>query len=273
MFWGNKLISIFAPLNVKYKVMAKIIAIMNNKGGVGKTTTAINVSAELARMGYRTLEIDLDSQASLTLSVGLKNCTVTIFTALKAAVEDGKNKLPVEHLKENLDIVPSERKMVDAEYLLFKEHGREYFLKELISPIRKKYDYIILDCPPALNLISINALVASEFVLIPVQTEVLSLHGLVIMIDAISIIKKKLNKKLKVAGFLMTQYDGRTGLHQRVIQEMRAKHTTAVFESIIRRNTRISEAPHKGMDIFSYDDRSAGANDYSNATKELIQRI
>ncbi|MFR3025816.1 MULTISPECIES: ParA family protein [Bacteroides] len=253
--------------------MAKIVAIMNNKGGVGKTTTAINVSAGLARMGYKTLEMDLDSQASLTLSVGLKNQEATIYTALKAAVEEGKGKLPIKHLKENLDIIPSERKMVDAEYLLFKEHGREYFLKELISPIRKKYDYIILDCPPALNLIAINALVASDFVLVPVQTEVLSLHGLVSMVDVISTIKKKLNKKLRIAGYLMTQYDGRTGLHRSVIQEMKGKHGADVFESVIRRNTRISEAPHKGMDIFSYDEKSAGATDYSNATKELIQRI
>ena len=253
--------------------MGKIIAIMNNKGGVGKTTTAMNISAELARMGYQTLVMDLDSQASLTLSAGLKECTATIFTALKAAVEEDKGKLPIKHLKENLDIVPSEKKMVDAEYLLFKEHGREYFLKELISPVRKKYDYIILDCPPALNLISINALVASDFVLIPVQTEVLSLHGLVTMVDVISSMKKKLNKKLKIAGYLMTQYDSRTGLHRSVIQGMISKYGTDVFKSIIRRNIRISEAPHRGMDIFSYDDSSAGAIDYSNATKELIQRI
>lgn len=253
--------------------MAKIVAIMNNKGGVGKTTTAINLSAKLAQMGYKTLEIDLDSQASLTLSVGLKNPKDTIFTALKAVVENEKAELPIKHLKENLDVIPSERKMVDAEYLLFREHGREYFLKELIAPIRKKYDYIILDCPPALNLIAINALVAADEVLIPVQTEVLSLHGLVSMVDVITTVKKKLNRKLKIAGYLMTQYDGRTGLHRSVIQEMKDKHGTDVFESVIRRNTRISEAPHKGMDIFSYDPKSAGAADYSNATKELIQRI
>ena len=253
--------------------MGKIIAIMNNKGGVGKTTTAMNISAELARMGYQTLVMDLDSQASLTLSAGLKEYKATIFTALKEAVEEDKGKLPIEHLKENLDIVPSEKKMVDAEYLLFKEHGREYFLKELISPVRKKYDYIILDCPPALNLISINALVVSDFVLIPVQTEVLSLHGLVTMVDVISSMKKKLNKKLKIAGYLMTQYDSRTGLHRSVIQGMISKYGTDVFKSIIRRNIRISEAPHRGMDIFSYDGNSAGAIDYSNATKELIQRI
>ncbi|MEG0890137.1 MAG: ParA family protein [Bacteroides sp.] len=253
--------------------MAKIISFLNHKGGVGKTTSAINMGAVLAEMGKRVLLIDLDPQASLTLSLGVHNCERTIYTALKETVDSDNGVLPIIPCKTNLSVVPSDRKMADAEYLLLNELGRESFLKELIAPISSNYDYIILDCPPALGLISINALVASDHIIVPVQAEILSLHGLVSIVDVIATVQKKLNKKLAIAGFLMTQYDARTGLHRRIVENMREQYENKVFESVIRRNIRISEAPLEKMDIISYDANCSGANDYIDATKELIQRV
>lgn len=252
--------------------MAKIISFLNHKGGVGKTTSAINMGAVLAEMDKRVLLVDLDPQASLTLSLGISNNS-TIYTALKGAVDNDNGVLPIVAYKTNLDIVPSERKMADAEYLLLNELGRESFLKDLIAPVSGSYDYIILDCPPALGLISINALVASGHIVVPVQAEILSLHGLVSIIDIITMIQKKLNKKLEVAGFLMTQYDGRTGLHRRIVENMREQYGNKVFENVIRRNIRISEAPLEKVDIIAYDANCSGANDYINVTKELMQRV
>lgn len=252
--------------------MAKIISFLNHKGGVGKTTSAINMGAVLAEMGKRVLLIDLDPQASLTLSLGVDN-TRSIYSALKDAVKSDKGSLPIVACKTNLDIVPSERKMADAEYLLLNELGRESFLKDLIDPVKDSYDYIILDCPPSLGLISINALAAADSIVVPVQAEVLSLHGLVSVLDVVGAIQKKLNKKLAVAGFLMTQYDNRTGLHRHIVENMRDQYGEKVFKGMIRRNIRVSEAPLEKMDIVAYDANSSGAIDYIAATKELIQRV
>ena len=249
--------------------MTKIISFLNHKGGVGKTTSTINIGAALAQLGKKVLLIDLDPQASLTLSLGIENSGETIFSALKNAIK-GIGVLPVFNKKENLDVVPAERDLADMEFLLMKEMAGERFLTDLLSPLMGKYDYILVDCPPSLGLIAINALVASDSIVIPVQAEILSLHGMKSMLTVIERVQNRLNNRLTIEGFLMTQYDARTGLHKSVVEDMRDTYGEQVFKTPIRRNIRISEAPMNRDDIFTYDASASGAKDYMSVAMAIL---
>ena len=187
--------------------MVKIIAVHNQKGGVGKTTTTTNVGFELARKGYKVLLADLDPQATLTSALGVTDPEETVFSALQGAVDGKETRLPWIRLQENISLCPSCRKMADAEYLLQNEYGRENFLKELAAKTDGGYDFVLLDCPPAVGLITVNALVAATDLIIPVQPEVASLYGLVSILDTVAVIQRKINRGLNLLGMLVTQYE------------------------------------------------------------------
>lgn len=247
--------------------MSKVISISNHKGGVGKTTSAINIGAGLNRLGKKVLLIDLDPQANLSQSLGLINQDKNIYGAIR-----GEYKLqPVEVLK-GLSVVPSTLDLSGAEVELSGEAGREYILKELIDPIKKQYDYIIIDSPPSLGLLTINSFTASDEVFIPLQAQYLALQGLTKLVEVIDKIKKRLNKNLKVGGVFITQYDSRKILNRDVVDTIKGHFKNDVFKTKIRDNVALAEAPTQGTDIFRYQAKSKGAEDYLALCKEIIKK-
>ena len=245
---------------------SKVITISNHKGGVGKTTSAINLGAGLNKLGKKVLLIDLDAQANLSQSLGLINQEKNIYGAIK-----GDYKLtPVTVLK-GLDVVPSTLDLSGAEVELSGEAGREYILRELIEPIRKHYDYIIIDSPPSLGLLTINAFTASDEIFIPLQAQYLALQGLTKLIEVIDKIKKRLNKKVKVGGVLITQYDNRKVLNRDIVEAVKSHFKNELFKTKIRDNIALAEAPTQGVDIFRYNSKSKGAEDYLALCKEVIK--
>ena len=247
--------------------MSKVISISNHKGGVGKTTSAINIGAGLNRLGKKVLLIDLDPQANLSQSLGLINQDKNIYGAIR-----GEYKLqPVEVLK-GLSVVPSTLDLSGAEVELSGEAGREYILKELIDPIKKQYDYIIIDSPPSLGLLTINSFTASDEVFIPFQAQYLALQGLTKLVEVIDKIKKRLNKNLKVGGVFITQYDSRKILNRDVVDTIKGHFKNDVFKTKIRDNVALAEAPTQGTDIFRYQAKSKGAEDYLALCKEIIKK-
>ena len=247
--------------------MSKVISISNHKGGVGKTTSAINIGAGLNRLGKKVLLIDLDPQANLSQSLGLINQDKNIYGAIR-----GEYKLqPVEVLK-GLSVVPSTLDLSGAEVELSGEAGREYILKELIDPIKKQYDYVIIDSPPSLGLLTINSFTASDEVFIPLQAQYLALQGLTKLVEVIDKIKKRLNKNLKVGGVFITQYDSRKILNRDVVDTIKGHFKNDVFKTKIRDNVALAEAPTQGTDIFRYQAKSKGAEDYLALCKEIIKK-
>lgn len=247
--------------------MSKIISISNHKGGVGKTTSAINIGAGLNRLGKTVLLIDLDPQANLTQSLGLIDQPRNIYGALK-----GEYKLePVEIVK-GLDVITSTLDLSGAEVELSGEAGREYILKELLEPLRASYNYILIDTPPSLGLLAINALTASQEVFIPLQAQYLALQGLSKLIEVIEKIKKRLNKDLRVGGVFITQYDNRKILNRNVVETIESHFIGKLFTTKIRDNIALAEAPAKGLDIFSYQAKSNGAEDYLALCNEIVNR-
>jgi chromosome partitioning protein len=247
--------------------MSKVISISNHKGGVGKTTSAINIGAGLNRLGKKILLIDLDPQANLTQSLGLINQERNIYGALR-----GEYKLqPIEILK-GLDVIPSTLDLSGAEVELSSEPGREYILKELIQPLRASYDFIIIDSPPSLGLLTINSFTASDEVLIPLQAQYLALQGLAKLVEVIDKIKARLNKGLKVGGVFITQYDNRKVLNRDVVETIQAHFKQEVFKTKVRDNIALAEAPSQGLDIFRYSSKSFGAEDYLALSKEVLKR-
>jgi chromosome partitioning protein len=245
----------------------KVISISNHKGGVGKTTSAINIGAGLNLLKKKVLLIDLDPQANLTQSLGLINHDRNIYGALK-----GEYKLqPIEILK-GLDIIPSTLDLSGAEIELSSEPGREYILKELIEPIRASYDFIIIDSPPSLGLLTINSFTASDEILIPLQAQYLALQGLAKLVEVVDKIKGRLNKELKVGGVFITQYDSRKVLNRDVVDTIQAHFKDEVFKTKIRDNIALAEAPAQGLDIFRYSSKSYGAEDYLALSKEVLKR-
>lgn len=247
--------------------MSKVISISNHKGGVGKTTSAINIGAGLNRLGKKVLLIDLDPQANLSQSLGLINQDKNIYGAIRGEY----NLQPVEVLK-GLSVVPSTLDLSGAEVELSGEAGREYILKELIDPIKKQYDYIIIDSPPSLGLLTINSFTASDEVFIPLQAQYLALQGLTKLVEVIEKIKKRLNKNLKVGGVFITQYDSRKILNRDVVDTIKGHFKDSVFKTKIRDNVALAEAPTQGTDIFRYQTKSKGAEDYLNLCKEIIKK-
>ncbi|OGI08096.1 MAG: hypothetical protein A2Y40_09755 [Candidatus Margulisbacteria bacterium GWF2_35_9] len=250
--------------------MCVIYSIVNQKGGVGKTTTAVSVASILGKNGKRTLLIDFDPQSNATSGLGLyeDNYTYTVYDALLKNVDVKKAVYPTAINK--LFIIPSSKDLSGAEIELVSEFNRERFLQNCLKPILNDFDYIIIDCPPSLGLLTINALTASHFVLIPVQSEYYALEGLARLTSTIEMIKKALNPTLAIKGILMTMFDKRVALSKQVEDEARNFFTDQVFKTMIPRNVRLSEAPSFGEPIILYDKKSKGAKAYKSLVKEIF---
>lgn len=245
--------------------MSKVISISNHKGGVGKTTSAINIGAGLNKLKKKVLLIDLDPQANLSQSLGIVEPERNIYGALR-----GDYPLePIEILK-GLDLIPSTLDLSGAEIEMSGEAGREYILKELIDPIKENYDFIIIDSPPSLGLLTINAFTSSDEILIPLQAQYLALQGLTKLMEVIDKIKRRLNKDLKLGGVFITQYDNRKVLNKNVVATIEAHFKDEVFKTKIRDNIALAEAPAQGLDIFRYNSKSYGAEDYFKLSKEIL---
>ncbi len=247
--------------------MGKIIACSNHKGGVGKTTSVVNIGAGLAKLKKKILLIDLDPQANLTQSYGINKPDYTIYEALK-----GEHGLMPITIDKYLDVVASTLDLSGAEMELSSEAGREYIFTELIEPIRDNYEYIFIDCPPSLGLLTINALTASDQLYIPLQPHYLAIKGLTKIIEVKDKVKKRLNKKLEITGVFVTQYDKRKILHRDVVDTINTYFQDKVFDTKVRDNIALAEAPSMGLDIFRYNPKSYGAEDYMKLCKEILKR-
>lgn len=254
--------------------MAKAIAIFNQKGGVGKTTTNINLGACLARIGKRVLVVDIDPQGNTTSGIGIRKRTLknTIYDVLINDNYDVKKAiLPTK--TENLDIIPASVDLAGAEVELVSIEGREKRLKKAIDSIRDDYDFIFIDCPPSLGILTINSLTAVDSVLIPIQCEFYALEGVSQLVSTIELVKKSMNKDLYVEGVVLSMFDGRTNLSLQVVQEVKNYFGSAVYQTVIPRNVRLAEAPSYGMPIITYDPSAAGAKAYMAFTKEFLKRV
>lgn len=252
--------------------MAYIIAMANQKGGVGKTTTAVNLGAALAALGKRVLLIDLDPQANASSHLGYNRNTVT-----KSVYNVLIERLPIvdatiHTTRLNLDLLPSSNELAGAEVEIVSMMAREQILLKAINKVQDRYDYILLDPPPSLGLLTINALTAANGVMVPVQAEYLALEGLSQLMTTVSLVREQLNPDLEIAGILLTMFDHRTNLSNDVANEIRKHFPDQVFTTYIPRNVRLSEAPSHGSTIFELDPRSTGAEAYANLGKEVIAK-
>ena len=252
--------------------MSKIISLANQKGGVGKTTTAINLSAALAKAGEKVLLIDADPQANASsgLGVDIRTLDRTIYECLVNGIDP--TTAIINTRVKGLDIIPSHIDLVGAEIEMLNIDNRENILKGIVTPLRDKYDYILIDCSPSLGLITVNALTASDSVIIPVQCEFFALEGIAKLLNTVKIIKQKLNPGLKIEGFLLTMYDNRLRLSNQVYEEVKRHFGDLVFDTVIARNVRLSEAPSHGLSVLEYDSSSKGAKNYTALAKELLKK-
>ncbi|MBN2743373.1 chromosome partitioning protein [Breznakibacter xylanolyticus] len=252
--------------------MSKIIALANQKGGVGKTTTAINLAASLAVLEKKVLVVDADPQANATSGLGfdLKEIKTTIYECIVDGVDPNSAMLQTEF--ETLKIMPSHIDLVGAEIEMLNMPNRENVLKNVLAKVRDQFDYILIDCSPSLGLITVNALTAADSVIIPVQCEYFALEGLGKLLNTIKIIQGRLNPELQIEGFLLTMYDARLRLSNQVVEEVQKHFQDMVFETIITRNIKLSEAPSYGKAVVMYDATSKGATNYLNLAQELIER-
>lgn len=251
--------------------MGKIVAIANQKGGVGKTTTAVNLSSIVARKGKKVILIDADPQGNATSGLGIdKDFDETLYDVLVNQV-DITPTLEDTCIK-NLKVCPSNMDLAGAEVELVSVMSREHRLKDMLDEIKDDYDYIFIDCPPSLGLITLNAFTAADSVLIPVQCEYYALEGLGQLLNTISLVKKHLNKELEIEGAVLTMYDMRTNLSNQVVREVNKYFGNSVFRTVIPRNIKLSEAPSFGMPISLYDPRSKGAKCYEKLAREFIKK-
>jgi len=246
--------------------MTTIISLSNHKGGVGKTTSAVNIGAGLAKAGKRVLLVDLDPQANMTQCLGLEGRTPTIYDAIH------NTKLKPIEITERLHAVPSTLDLSGAETELIGEAGREHVLSEILEPFQNVYDYILIDTPPSLGLLTVNALTASDAVYIPLQAQYLAMNGVSKMLEAIEKIQRRVNKKLKLGGIIVTQYDQRRTLDKEIAEAIRKRFKDIVFQTNIRVNVELSEAQLQGTPVNDYKPNSNGAQDYGALCAEIIKR-
>ena len=251
----------------------KTVVFCNQKGGVGKTTSAVNVAACLGQLGYKTLLVDMDPQGNSGSGVGLNKYRVekSIYHALIGEVSMAVVMRKTDH--NNLWLAPSNRDLIGAEIELVQAFARETKLKNALSSVQDQFDYCLIDCPPSLNLLTVNALTAAEDVLIPVQTEYYALEGISELMHTIDLVKQSLNPDLRVAGIFMTMYDSRNNLANQVMEEVRSFFKEKVFQSIIPRNVKLSESPSHGKPIYLYDPKSKGAETYQSLAQEIHERL
>ena len=251
--------------------MGRIIAIANQKGGVGKTTTAINLAACLAENGKKVLAVDMDSQGNLTSGLGVDKDNVenSIYETLLGECNLGECMLI--NVFPNLNLIPSSRDLAGAEVDFIDVDKPQYILKDIIRGVRKNFDFIIIDCPPALGMLTINAMTAADTVIVPIQCEFYALEGLSQLLHTINMIKQKLNKNLEIEGVVFTMYDSRNNLSQDVVENVRENLDEIIYKTVVPRNVRLAEAPSFGLPINLYDKRSSGAEAYRQLADEVIK--
>ena len=252
--------------------MGRIIAIANQKGGVGKTTTAINLSACLAEAGQKVLTIDIDPQGNTTSGLGVEKNSVenTIYELILSEINIKEAIIPTEF--ENLAIIASNINLAAAEIELIGINEKEYILKKAVDEVRENYDFIIIDCPPSLNMLTINAMTTADTVLVPIQCEYYALEGLSQLIHTVNLVKQRLNPNLEMEGVVFTMYDARTNLSLQVVENVKSNLRQTIYKTIIPRNIRLAEAPSHGLPINIYDSRSTGAESYRLLAQEVIHR-
>lgn len=252
--------------------MAKIIAVFNQKGGVGKTTTTVNVSAGLAEQGTKVLTVDVDPQGNTTSGFGINKNELkgTIYDVLlgESTMQEVKKTTPMN----NLDLIPSNMNLAGAEIELLDISKREFLLKKNLGDIKNQYDYIIIDCPPAVNILTLNALAAADSVLVPIQCEYYALEGLTHLISTIRLVQQKINKELYIEGIVFTMYDARTNLSLQVVEEVKKHFSKEIYTTLIPRNVRLGEAPSHGLPIMLYDEKSKGTESYRLLVEEMLER-
>lgn len=252
--------------------MSRVIAIANQKGGVGKTTTSINLSACLAEKGKKVLTIDIDPQGNTSSGLGVNKNEIenTVYELILGNC--GLEDCLISQVIENVDVIPSSINLAGAEIELIGIDNKEYILRELIEPIRDNYDFIIIDCPPSLNTLTVNAMTTADSVLVPIQCEYYALEGLSQLIHTINLVKERLNPDLYMEGVVFTMYDARTNLSLQVVENVKANLNQVVYKSIIPRNVKLAEAPSHGKPINIYDSKSAGAEAYRDLADEVIHK-
>lgn len=252
--------------------MGRIIAIANQKGGVGKTTTAINLSASLASLGKKVLVIDMDPQGNMSSGLGVDKNEVekTVYDLIIGNI--GIEECIYEEVIENLDVLPSNIDLSAAEIELIGVDNKEYILRDEVNKVKEKYDFIIIDCPPALSMLTINAMTTSDSVLVPIQCEYYALEGLSQLIHTIELVQERLNPELEIEGVVFTMYDARTNLSLQVVENVKDNLNQNIYKTIIPRNVRLAEAPSYGMPINLYDPKSKGTESYLLLAEEVINK-
>ena len=253
--------------------MGKILSISNQKGGVGKSTTAINLSACLGELGKTVLVIDMDPQGNTTSGLGIDKDDPEIYTVYDMLVDEcSVNDCILDTGFDNLSIIASNSNLAGAEIELLEIEDREYTLRNHIEPIKDEFDYILIDCPPSLSILTINAMCASSGIIVPIQCEYYALEGLTQILNTINLVKERLNSEIKIEGVVFTMFDARNNLSSDVVANVKENLDIRLFDTIIPRNVRLAEAPSYGMPVIYYDNRSTGATSYRYLAKEVVKR-